>query len=160
MRTLLLLLCLVSSAIADADQLMWKWDDQAKGVTKIEIKRVNTKSGPLPVLHAYKGEELIGWAYCGVGKNGKTPNGNFRTYDKHENKNSSKFGETVNGTYIPARMPFAMRLTDDGIFIHQGPLGPVQLGNDVSAGCIRLPQIFAEKLFRATPTRTPVTINL
>ncbi len=56
--------------------------------------------------------------------------------------------------YDDAEMPFMQRLTWSGIALHQGALP----GYRASHGCIRLPDGFAEQLFRTTRIATRVVI--
>jgi hypothetical protein len=56
--------------------------------------------------------------------------------------------------YDDAEMPFMQRLTWSGIALHQGALP----GYRASHGCIRLPEGFAEQLFRTTRIATRVVI--
>ena len=50
--------------------------------------------------------------------------------------------------YVPAPMPFWMRLTSYGIGMHGGLIP--EPGKPASHGCIRLPHEFAEQLFELT----------
>jgi lipoprotein-anchoring transpeptidase ErfK/SrfK len=171
MKYLLLIICLACSAIAadsapkaqpkgnTFDNTFYRWDPNTTNITKIVIKRTNLDGVMTPILYAYTGDELMGWAYCSPGKaSTKTTNGTHKIMGKTRDRNSSKYGESSGGYYYPAKMPFAMQVTASGEFIHYGP---VLISESLSHGCIRLAsKAFAEKLFNATSVGTPVIIEL
>ena len=86
------------------------------------------------------------------GKSGhETPTGYFTILQKKREHVSNLYPEPDGG----AKMPYMMRLTWDGVAMHQGyvPRKPA------SHGCIRLQRRFAKKLFKWTKKGTPVTIG-
>lgn len=119
----------------------------------------------------------IGWSYVATGKEGHaTRPGRYTITEKIEDKYSNlygwtedEFGETVNPDakassrvpkgeiYVPAPMPYWMRLTSYGIGMHAGVIP--QPGEPASHGCIRLPHGFAPLLFEAVAVGTPVIIK-
>ncbi len=91
--------------------------------------------------------------------------------DKHSNRYGwieNEFGEVTNddatpGTglqpgerYVPAPMPYWMRLTDYGIGMHVGKIPSP--GEPASHGCIRMPEEFVPTLFDNVTVGTPVKI--
>jgi hypothetical protein len=82
-----------------------------------------------------------------TGKKGKrTPTGVFTILQRKVDHESS--------IYKGAKMPHMQRLTWDGIAIHAGRLP----GYPASAGCVRVPEDFAEKLYSVTSIGTTVII--
>ena len=81
----------------------------------------------------------------------ETPTGSFKILQKQRTHTSNLYPEPNGG----AEMPYMMRLTWDGIAIHQG----YTPGYPVSHGCIRIQRKFAKKLFAWTSKGTPVTIE-
>ena len=59
--------------------------------------------------------------------------------------------------YMPAPMPYRMRLTSYGIGMHAGVIP--KPGEAASHGCIRLPKPLAPILFEVVKEGTPVTIT-
>jgi L,D-transpeptidase catalytic domain len=59
--------------------------------------------------------------------------------------------------YVPAPMPYWMRLTSYGIGMHGGLIP--EPGKPASHGCIRLPKEFVPVLFDSVEVGTPVTIT-
>ena len=112
-------------------------------------------SGPLAIIvsltkqrvYVYRNGIQIGVSTCSTGKRDhETPTGVFTILEKEEEHYSS--------TYDDAAMPMMQRLTWDGIALHAGKLP----GYPASHGCVRLPKAFAEKLYEATQTGSPVII--
>ena len=86
------------------------------------------------------------------GKNGhETPTGSFTVLQKKRMHVSNLYPEPSGG----AKMPYMMRLTWDGVAMHQGyvPKHPA------SHGCIRLQRRFAKKLFGWVSKGTLVTVG-
>ena len=125
----------------------------------------------------YIGGTRAGWAVVATGREGfDTPAGNYKVLEKVVDKHSTlygiivdAYGETVNGNadvrkdpvppggrFIPAPMPYWMRLTWYGIGMHAGPIP--QPGRPASHGCIRLPPEFAQQLYQLVRIGTPVRI--
>ena len=112
-----------------------------------------------------------------TGKEGHgTPSGNYRISEKLEEKYSGsygwiedEFGNVTNGDakpstpvprgqrYMPAPMPYWMRITGYGIGMHAGVIP--KPGETASHGCIRMPKEFVPLLFNVTKEGTPVTIE-
>src|SRR6185312_15229731 len=112
-------------------------------------------SGPLAIIvsltkqrvYVYRNGIQIGVSTCSTGKKDyDTPTGVFTILEKEK--------EHYSNTYDDAPMPMMQRLTWDGIALHAGKLP----GYPASHGCVRLPKAFAEKLYEATQTGTPVII--
>ena len=123
------------------------------------------------------GGVYAGWAYTATGKEGHaTPAGNFTVLEKVVDKSSTLYGWMVDaegnvvnpdadirrhkpppgGRFVPAPMPYWMRLTWRGIGMHAGPIP--RPGEPASHGCIRLPRDFAPLLFERVNIGTPVQI--
>lgn len=84
---------------------------------------------------AYEGGKLIFWGPISSGrKEYETPAGNYKVLWKAKKYRSKKYG-------LP--MPFAINISDDGIFIHHQSLS----GKPASRGCVRLLREDAKKLF-------------
>ena len=91
---------------------------------------------------------MIASSKVSTGKRGHdTPEGIFSIIERKVEHNSN--------LYDDAEMPFMQRLTWSGIALHQGLLP----GYRASHGCIRLPDGFAEQLFRTTQIGTRVVIT-
>lgn len=75
-----------------------------------------------------------------------TPTGEYRIIGKERYHESN--------LYPNSPMPFFMRLTNDGIGLHQGPMR----SKPSSHGCIRLHRSTAQYLFKECPVGTRVTI--
>jgi hypothetical protein len=75
-----------------------------------------------------------------------TPMGVFSVIQKNRHHVSNLYG---------AKMPYMQRLTWSGTAMHEGPLP----GRPASHGCIRLPQEFAEMLWKATRIGARVIIT-
>jgi hypothetical protein len=103
-------------------------------------------------IYAYENGRLVMSGWVSTGKYGhRTPRGRFRILEKDLRHVSSKYPEPTGG----ARMDYMMRLTSSGIAMHLGfvPNYPA------SHGCIRLPNGFAQKLYRWAPVGTSVRIK-
>ena len=87
---------------------------------------------------AYEFGQLKFWGPLSSGKkNHATPTGKFKIMQKAKNYFSH------NKAYYGTPMPYALRITNDGIFLHQQALP----GKPASHGCIRLLMSDAKKLF-------------
>jgi lipoprotein-anchoring transpeptidase ErfK/SrfK len=124
-----------------------------------------------------RGKRPIGWCYVATGRAGHgTSPGNYQISEKIVDKYSTHYGmiedaygNVVNGdatpgtrvpagmVYVPAPMPYWMRLTSYGIGMHGGVIP--EPGKPASHGCIRMPKDFAPILFDAVEIGTPVTIT-
>ena len=150
---------------------MYQWyDDQGPGSVKIRINLAEQRA-----IYTRGGRE-IGWSFVATGKEGHgTPSGSYRIQEKIEDKYSNKYGwiedewgNVTNGDatpgskvgpgerYVPAPMPYWMRLTGHGIGMHAGVIP--QPGETASHGCIRLPKELAPMLFEAVGVGTTVSI--
>ncbi|USI71460.1 L,D-transpeptidase family protein [Sphingomonas morindae] len=100
------------------------------------------------VLSAFRGGYEIGTAAILYGADSTpTPLGIFPITQKDRDHHSS--------VYNNAPMPYAMRLTGDGVFIHGAPM---RIGG-ATHGCIGLPTAFAAKLFAASRVGDRVIIT-
>lgn len=111
--------------------------------------------GPLLVLvslpeqlaYVYRNGVRIGVSTVSTGRPGyETPTGVFTILEKRR--------EHYSNLYDNAPMPFMQRLTWDGVALHAGALP----GYPASHGCVRLPRVFAEKLFAVTRSGSTVVI--
>jgi lipoprotein-anchoring transpeptidase ErfK/SrfK len=154
-----------------AEHVLYQWyDDGGPGELKIRID--------LSEQQAFytRGGRDVGWSYVATGKEGYgTPAGTYRISEKIVDKYSNRYGwiedewgnvtngDATPGTrvpagerYVPAPMPFWMRITSYGIGMHAGVIP--KPGEAASHGCIRLPKDFAPVLFDHVKVGTPVTI--
>lgn len=157
---------------AKPKRILHRWyDDGGPGKVTVHI------SLPDQIAEFKRGGREIGWSYVATGKPGHaTPAGSFRILEKIVDKHSNKYGwiedemgNTINGDatpsspvppgarYIPAPMPYWMRLTSYGIGMHVGIIP--NPGQPASHGCIRMPKEFVPTLFEAVEVGTQVTIS-
>ncbi|MCW1884847.1 L,D-transpeptidase family protein [Luteolibacter flavescens] len=155
-----------------AEHVLYQWyDDAGPGEVKVLIK--------LSEQQAFftRGGRDIGWCFVATGKEGHgTPAGTYKITEKIVDKHSNRYGwiedewgNVTNGDatprtkvppgerYVPAPMPYWMRLTSYGIGMHAGVIP--KPGETASHGCIRLPKDFAPVLHHAVKVGTPVTIS-
>lgn len=153
-----------------AERVMYRWYDDG-GSVAIRISLSDQ------IAEFTRAGRSIGWSYVATGKesHGTSP-GSFKITEKIVDKHSNRYGwfedEFGNVTnpdaryddrvppgqkYVPAPMPYWMRLTNFGIGMHGGIIP--EPGNPASHGCIRLPHEFVPKLFGAIVVGTPVTIT-
>lgn len=86
------------------------------------------------------------------GKDGhETPTGSFKILQKERMHLSNLYPEPNGG----AKMPYMMRLTWDGVAMHQGYVP----SHPASHGCIRLRRRFAKKLFSWVDKGTQVIVG-
>jgi hypothetical protein len=103
---------------------------------------------PAQKMYVYRNGVRIGRSTVSTGKPGKhTPTGVFTVLQKKVSHESS--------IYKGAQMPHMQRLTWSGIAMHAGHLP----GYPASAGCVRMPVDFAEKLYLVTRNGTSVIIT-
>jgi hypothetical protein len=154
------------------EPVLYGWhDDGGPGKVTVRI------SLPDQIAEYERGGRPIGWSYVATGKEGHgTSAGTYRIMEKIEDKHSNKygwiedeFGNVVDGDakvgdrlpkgmrYVPAPMPFWMRLTSYGIGMHGGLIP--EPGKPASHGCIRLPKDFVPLVFDVVVVGTPVTIT-
>ncbi len=155
-----------------AHRELYKWyDDGGDGRVTIRISLTDQ------IADFKRGGREIGWCYVATGKEGHgTSPGSYSITEKIEDKYSNRYGwfedEFGNVTdndarysdrvpagmvYVPAPMPYWMRLTSTGIGMHGGIIP--QPGEPASHGCIRLPKEFVPVLFSSVNVGTPVTIT-
>lgn len=112
-------------------------------------------SGPIVVVvslpeqraDVYRNGIRIGVTTVSTGKPGhETPTGIFTVLQKDKDHHSKK--------YHNAPMPYAERLTWDGVALHAGGLP----GYPSSHGCVHLPSVFARELFAISPMGMTVVI--
>ena len=128
-------------------------------------------------LYVSREGRRIASTYVATGREGHdTPPGTFRVQEKVANKTSNRYGWIENSVgekvdpvaspgdsvpsgyrYVPAPMPYWMRLTGTGIGLHAGYIP--RPGTTASHGCIRMPERFAARLFDAVTLGTTVTIE-
>lgn len=125
----------------------------------------------------YRNGKEVGWTTVATGIYSKpTPTGNFKVTEKTVDKRSNLWGKTYNssgkvtnsdakagrdsipegGKFVGANMPYWMRLTGDGIGMHQGPIP--RPGKRASHGCIRVHAGFVKRLFAFVDIGTPVAV--
>lgn len=151
---------------------MYEWNgDNVAGPPSIVIRLDEQKA------IFYRGKKQVGWTYVASGKpSHPTPPGQYavmeRTTDKVSNRygmlldakgdvlmsdyNTSKDAMPEGAQFKPARMPYFMRLTNDGVGMHAGKIP--KPGATASHGCVRLPNYIAGKFFENVRVGTPVTI--
>lgn len=123
----------------------YAWDEAGAPATGPVIITVDLRAQTLSVFRA--GYE-IGAAVILYGATDKpSPLGAFPIMAKH--------ADYYSRTYDNAPMPFAQRLTSDGVFIHGSD---VQWGRGTH-GCIGVPTEFAKKLFGVTKLGDVVVIT-
>jgi hypothetical protein len=154
------------------EPVLYGWhDDGGPGKVTVRI------SLPDQIAEYERGGRPIGWSYVATGKEGHgTSAGTYRITEKIVDKYSNKYGwiedelgNVVDGDakvgdrvpkgmrYVPAPMPFWMRLTSYGIGMHGGLIP--EPGKPASHGCIRLPKDFVPLVFDVVDVGTPVTIT-
>jgi lipoprotein-anchoring transpeptidase ErfK/SrfK len=109
----------------------YRWDDRGVPPGAIHIRVDRTAQ----LISVFRGRDEIGTAVILYGVNAKpTPLGKFPILDKRRDYWSRTYD---------APMPYALRLTDDGVAIHASDVRPGRGTN----GCIGLPDAFARRLF-------------
>ena len=157
---------------AKAERIMYQWyDDAGPGAVSVSIDLSDQ------VATIKRGGREIGWGYVATGKEGRsTRPGSYyimeKIVDKHSNRYGwieNEFGEVTDDdaspgdrlepgeVYMPAPMPYWMRLTSYGIGMHVGNIP--QPGEPASHGCIRMPKDFVPTLFDMVKVGTPVKIH-
>lgn len=147
------------------------WDVPA-GVTGDHLIVVDTQ---MQVAKYYIGGRQVGQSAVSSGKAGHgTPSGTFPVMEKDADHKSSTYGSVVDsagntlisdytmgqpmpagGIYKGAPMINAMKLTNTGIWMHEG----IVTSAPESHGCIRLPKKMAKIFYDNTPVGTPVIIK-
>jgi lipoprotein-anchoring transpeptidase ErfK/SrfK len=121
----------------------YAWNDEGVPAGPLTIV-VNIRGR---VLSAYRSGAEIGRSSLIYGADDKpTPHGEFRILEKDADHKSS--------LYYSAPMPYALRLTGDGVFLHAS-----QMADDLAThGCVGLPKDFARLLFQAARVGDRVVI--
>ena len=154
------------------ERVLYKWyDDGGEGKVNIRISLTDQ------IAEFKRGGRDIGWCYVATGKEGHgTAAGSYKITEKIVDKYSNiygwfedEFGNVTDGdakasqkvpkgmVYVPAPMPYWMRLTSYGVGMHGGVIP--EPGQPASHGCIRLPKEFVPALFDSVNVGTPVTIT-
>lgn len=155
-----------------AERIMYQWyDDGGPGAVSISIDLSEQ------IATIKRGGREIGWGFVATGKEGRsTKPGNYniteKIVDKHSNRYGwieNEFGEVTDDDaspgdplepgerYMPAPMPYWMRLTSYGVGMHVGNIP--RPGEPASHGCIRMPKEFVPTLFDMVKVGTPVKIT-
>jgi lipoprotein-anchoring transpeptidase ErfK/SrfK len=151
---------------------LYEWNGDGHKVSRIEIS-VNEQKARF-----YDGNQEIGWTTVASGvRKHPTPVGNFAVLEKAVKKTSNVYGRIYDkhgrvvvrdaklgrdpippgGHFKGAKMPFFLRLTNDGIAMHAGPIP--HPGRRASHGCVRMPRAFAPILYREVSLGTPVSVE-
>lgn len=100
------------------------------------------------IAYVFRNGTRIGMATISTGKKGhETPTGVFVTILKDAKHRSKKYNN--------APMPYTQKFTDFGVALHAGGLP----GYPSSHGCVHLPSVFAEQLFKASPLGMTVVVT-
>jgi lipoprotein-anchoring transpeptidase ErfK/SrfK len=150
---------------------LYQWYGDGRTVSHIEVDVDEQKAV------FYDGPHQIGWTMVASGvRANPTPTGRFAVTEKIVDKRSNLYGKIYNsrgklvrrnaergvhpvpagGRFEGAKMPYFMRLTNDGIGMHAGPIP--KPGRPASHGCIRMPYEMAPILYRHVALGTPVSI--
>lgn len=155
-----------------SERPLYQWHDDG-GPGKVSIRISLTDQ----IAEFKRGDNDIGWCFVATGKEGHgTKPGRYSITEKIEDKYSNlygwfedEFGNVTDGdakssqrvprgmVYVPAPMPYWMRLTSYGVGMHGGLIP--EPGKPASHGCIRMPKDFVPTLFEAVVVGTPVTIT-
>jgi lipoprotein-anchoring transpeptidase ErfK/SrfK len=145
------------------------WDDDGSNGPKhivVDLRR--------QVAEFYKGDHVIGVAAISSGvENRRTPAGEYKILEKDIDHVSSQYGTVEDGSgnvvnidatpgspvppgcrYVPAPMHYFMRLTWDGVGMHQGFLP----GYPASHGCIRMDRNVVPKFYENAHVGMPVRV--
>lgn len=154
------------------ERVMYEWHDDG-GAGKVSI-RVSLKD---QIAEFERGGRPIGWSYVATGKIGhSTQAGEYRITEKEIEKTSNRYGwiedamgNVVDGDakagdrvpkgmiYVPAPMPYWMRITSYGVGLHGGVIP--EPGKPASHGCIRLPKEFVPTLYEAVDLGAKVSVT-
>jgi hypothetical protein len=155
-----------------SERILYQWnDDQGSGKVAVRISLTDQ------IAEFTRGGRDIGWCYVATGKEGhSTRDGTYKITEKVADKHSNiygwfedEFGNVTDGdakasdrvppgmVYVPAPMPYWMRLTSYGVGMHGGLIP--EPGKPASHGCIRMPKEFVPLLFDAVLVGTPVVIT-
>ncbi|MBN2886776.1 MAG: L,D-transpeptidase family protein [Chromatiaceae bacterium] len=161
-----------AAPILPGEPKLYVLPDENRAITRIVVDT------DMQQARFYDGSEEIGWTTVATGVSSyPTPTGEFRVIEKVENKRSNLYGKVygkggklVNanarvgrdpipdgGRFEGARMPYFLRLTNDGIGLHAGPIP--RPGRPASHGCIRVPAKVAPRMFEQIALGTAVSIE-
>lgn len=151
---------------------MYEWKgENVPGPTSVVIRLDEQKAA------LFHGKKLVGWTYVASGKpSHPTPTGQYFVMERTTDKVSNLYGmlldakgdvlmsdfNTTKDTipegaqFKPAKMPYYMRLSNDGVGMHAGKIP--KPGATASHGCIRMPEYMAKKFFENVRVGTPVTV--
>lgn len=155
-----------------AERKLYGWNDHG-GPGKVTVRISLTDQ----IAEIKRGNQEIGWCYVATGKEGHaTRPGTYPITEKIVDKYSNlygwiedEYGNVVDGdarardpvpegmTYVPAPMPYWMRLTSYGIGLHGGIIP--QPGEPASHGCIRMPKAVVPQIFDVVDVGTTVVIT-
>jgi lipoprotein-anchoring transpeptidase ErfK/SrfK len=156
---------------AKAERVMYEWHDVG-GPGEISIHIDLSEQ----IATVKRGGKEVGWSFVATGIEGRgTRPGSYRVTEKIVNKSSNKYGwienewgEMVNDDatpssplkpgerYVPAPMPYWMRITHYGIGMHVGNIPSP--GDPASHGCIRMPKDFVPLLYQEVKIGSPVKV--
>ena len=145
------------------------WDDDGShgpGSIVVDLRR--------QVAEFHRGGHVIGVAAISSGvENRRTPAGDYKILEKDIDHVSSSYGTVEDGAgnvvnidatprssvppgcrYVPAPMNYFMRLTWDGVGMHQGFLP----GYPASHGCIRMDRTVVPKFYENAKIGMPVRV--
>ena len=155
-----------------SERTLYKWyDDGGSGKVTVRISLTDQ------IAEFKRGERDVGWCYVATGKEGHdTRPGSYTITEKIVDKHSGTYGWMEDGSgnvtssdakssdkvpagmvYVPAPMPYWMRLTSYGVGMHSGIIP--EPGQPASHGCIRMPKDFVPTLYENVVVGTPVTIT-
>lgn len=150
---------------------LYEWNGDGRQVSRIVVNTDEQKA------RFYDGDEQIGWTTVASGVSKfPTPTGRFEVMEKVANKRSNLYGKIygaggrvmradakagrdpvpAGARFEGASMPYFLRLTNDGIGLHAGPIP--RPGRPASHGCIRMPSKLAPVLFSHVGLGTKVSI--
>ncbi len=151
---------------------MYEWTgDNVTGPPSIIVHLNEQKA------YFYRGKKQVGWTYVSSGKpSHPTPPGQYYVMERTTEKVSNLYGVLLDAKgdvlssdfntskapipegaqFKPAKMPYYVRLSNDGVGFHAGKIP--RPGATASHGCIRLPKEMAKRFFENVRVGTPVTI--
>lgn len=150
---------------------LYEWNGDGRRVSRIVVNTDEQKA------RFYDGDEQIGWTTVASGVSKfPTPTGHFEVMEKVANKRSNLYGKIYGAggkvvrsdakagrdpvpsgaRFEGAKMPYFLRLTNDGVGLHAGPIP--RPGRPASHGCIRMPSKLAPVLFEHVNLGTKVSI--
>ena len=128
----------------------WVWDASKAPATGQVLITVDLKA---QMMSVFRDGYEIGVAVIEHGADDKpTPLGVFPILEKDAHHRSSLY---VDDAGRPAPMPWALRLTRTGVFIHGAKIR-IDWGSN---GCVGIPDEFAEKLFGVAGVGDPVIVT-